>query len=302
MQSFDRRRFLQLAAGTGVAALAWGGARAIGGSSDAPGAPMPTPTGHAPAVFISHGSPMVGLENDSYTDALGRFGAAEAPAAVVVVSAHWEAGGAIRVTSAERHDTIHDFGGFPRALYELRYDAPGAPDIAREVAERIGGAGFATTLDAKRGLDHGAWVPLRRMWPEVNVPVVGVSLPDPRSPDELMRIGAALRPLREKGVMLVGSGGIVHNLRVLDWRNKFAAPADWARRFDDWVAERLAGDRDLRGFLGAPFGVQSAPTTEHFDPVFVVLGAADRTDRHEEIFTGFHHATLSMRTFALRSA
>jgi 4,5-DOPA dioxygenase extradiol len=299
MQSMDRRRFLQLAAGTGVAALAWGGARALGGTD---GRTMSTEQRHAPAVFISHGSPMVGIEDDAYTEALARFGGAEAPAAVVAISAHWEAGGAIRVTSAGRHDTIHDFGGFPRALYEIRYDAPGAPELAREIADRIGGAGFPVALDDARGLDHGAWVPLRRMWPGAHVPVVGVSLPDPRTPDELLRMGEALRSLRERNVMILGSGGIVHNLRVLDWRNKFAAPADWARGFDDWVAERLAGDRDLRGFLAAPNGRHAAPTTEHFDPVFVVLGASGAAERHEEIFTGFHHGTLSMRSFALRSA
>lgn len=297
MQPMDRRRFLQLAAGTGMAALAWSAARAVGGSEGT----MSTEQRHAPAVFVSHGSPMVGIEEDAYTDALARFAGAERPAAVVVVSAHWEAGGAIRVTAADRHDTIHDFGGFPRALFEVRYDAPGAPELAREVVARLGDAGFPTALDPARGLDHGAWVPLRRMWPAADVPVVGVSLPDPRTPDELLRIGAALRTLRERGVMILGSGGIVHNLRVLDWRNKFAAPAEWAHAFDTWVAERLAGDRDLRGFLGAPYGRHAAPTTEHFDPVFVVLGASAPSERHEEIFTGFHHGTLSMRTFALRS-
>ncbi len=301
MKPMDRRRFLQLAAGTGLAALGgWGGVRALG-AAEGGGPVISQQPRRAPAVFVSHGSPMVGIETDPYTDALARFGAAEAPGAILVVSAHWEAGGPIRVTSADRHGTIHDFGGFPRALYEVRYPATGAPALAAEVSERLGAAGFPATLDAGRGLDHGAWVPLLRMKPRADVPVVAVSLPDPRTPDELLRIGEALRPLRDAGVLILGSGGIVHNLRILEWRDKFAPAADWARGFDEWVAERLAGDRDLRAFREAPSGRLAVPTSEHFDPVFVVLGASTPGDVHEPIFTGFHHGTLSMRTFALRS-
>lgn len=255
----------------------------------------------APAVFVSHGSPMVAVEDDAYTEALASFGRAHRPKAVAVISAHWEASGPIRVTSLGKPELIYDFGGFPPALYRLTWPSPGAPALASSIVDRLGSAGHEAVLDPARGFDHGVWVPLRRMFPDATVPTVAISLTRPRRPEELWKIGEALAPLRDEGVMLLGSGGVVHNLRIIDW-NKMAEVAGWAAAFDGWVAERLEGDRSaILGYRDAPNAAHAVPTTEHFDPLFPVLGAG-AGEKLENVFAGFHHATLSMRTFALLGA
>jgi 4,5-DOPA dioxygenase extradiol len=256
-----------------------------------------------PALFVSHGAPTVALEKDDYAAALLRFGQeTPPPRAIVVVSAHWQAPHPVRVTAAARPATIHDFAGFPPALYELTYPAPGAPDLAVEIVSLLTGAGIPATLDDARGRDHGAWVPMLLAYPAAEVPVVEVSLPHPATPADLQRIGQALAPLRRRGVLLVGSGGIVHNLgrvRLDDPR----APVDgWARAFDAWVAERLAAGEfgSLAAYREtAPHADLAVPTTEHFDPLFVVLGSVASGERARTVCEGFRHANLSMRCLAL---
>lgn len=166
-----------------------------------------------PAVFVSHGSPMTVLDRGPYAQALAAFGRTAEPRAIAVISAHWQEPG-IRIASGAKPKLIYDFGGFPRALYELRYDAPGSPEMASEVKAELAHAGFEAALDEQRGWDHGVWVPLRLMFPEARIPVVAVSLPYGQSPEELYRLGKAIGTLRERGVLIVGSGGIVHNLRL----------------------------------------------------------------------------------------
>ena len=257
----------------------------------------------APSVFVSHGSPMVAVERDAYTEALEAFGRAVRPRALLVVSAHWQTRGGVAVTSAPRNRVIHDFGGFPEALYRLDYPAPGDPALAADVAGRLGAAGFASRLDPDRGIDHGAWIPLRIAWPDGAIPVVQVSLPE-MPPHDLLRLGQALAPLRGQGVLVLGSGGIVHNLGQLDWARKHAAPHPWAVAFDAWMAERIARG-DVAGLAAyretAPEARRAAPTTEHLDPLFVALGAAGG-DRAETLFEGFHHGTLGMRSIQFRAA
>jgi 4,5-DOPA dioxygenase extradiol len=255
-----------------------------------------------PALFVSHGAPSAALEDDSYTRALGAWARSRPrPRAVVVVSAHAEAFGPVRVNTAPRPPLIYDFYGFPSALYDVRYPAPGAPDLAREVAGAFAEAGLEPVLDAQRGWDHGVWVPLRLLFPAADVPIVAVSLPAPRTEALLLAMGAALRPLRRRGVLLLGSGGIVHNLHRLG-PDDGGAPLPWAAAFDAWVEERLRSlDREgLCAYASlAPHAELAVPTSEHFDPVFFVLGALDGPDRVEGVYEGFRYGTLSLRSFAL---
>ncbi len=257
----------------------------------------------APALFVSHGAPTVALAGDDYARALRAVGARwPHPAAVAVISAHFQTHRAVVLGSAPRQRIRHDFGGFPAPLYELDYPAPGAPGRAREAEALARGAGFPTLLDPVRPLDHGAWIPLRLTWPEAAVPVFEISLPD-AAPAELVSLGRALRPLRDEGVVLWGSGGLVHNLgRTRLDVSRDAPPEPWAAEFDAWVAARLSA-RDLPALLRyrerAPHASLAAPTSEHFDPLFVVLGAAWEGEPLEMLYDRFHHATLGMRSFAL---
>jgi 4,5-DOPA dioxygenase extradiol len=256
-----------------------------------------------PALFVSHGAPSAALDDDAYTHALGGWARARPrPRAIVVVSAHAEVRGPVRVNAGARPSLIYDFYGFPSPLYDLRYPAPGAPDLAREVAGAFVAAGLDPVLDAQRGWDHGVWVPLRLLYPAADVPVVEVSLPVPRTPELLLAMGRALTPLRERGVILFGSGGIVHNLRRLRWDDPEGPPEPWAAAFGAWVDERLQA-RDTAGLLAyaslAPHADLAVPTSEHFDPLFFVLGARDGRDGVESLYEGFRYGTLSLRSFAL---
>lgn len=256
----------------------------------------------APVLFVSHGAPTVALEQGGLDVALARFAASIGrPRAIVVVSAHWTARRDLGVTAAPRHRLIYDFGGFPDELYALEWPAPGAPDVAARAAALLGAAGFRASLDPLRGLDHGAWVPLRLGWPAADVPVVQIALPE-AEPRELLAMGAALRPLRDEGILLVASGGVVHNLgRVRFGPDPGAEP--WAVRFDGWVRDRVAA-LDVAGLArwrdDGPDAFLAQPTPEHFAPIFVALGARADGDRPETIHEGIVHGSLSMRSFVLR--
>ncbi len=287
----NRREVLQMAAVAGVAGVLGSG------SGEAASKKV------APALFISHGAPLVALETDAFPRALKAFGESTgAVRALVVVSAHWETSGEVRVTSAEAPSLIYDFYGFPEPLYQLRYPSLGEPALAREIVSRLEAAGVKAVADGTRGWDHGTWVPLRLAFPEARTPVVQVSLPRGASPAEVARLGEALRPLRTEGVLLMGSGGIVHNLRRVVYPDKNAPAVQWAREFDDWVAERLAA-RDFVGmqdWTRAPNAQLAHPSEEHFMPLFFTLGAAFPDEAVTSVFEGFHYGTLSMRSFALR--
>lgn len=256
-----------------------------------------------PALFVSHGAPTAALDDDDYTRALSAWAAAIArPRAIVVMSAHSEARGPMRVNAAPRPALVHDFYGFPDALYALRYPAPGNPELAGDVLSRLTAEGIEAERDDGGGWDHGVWVPLRLLFPDAGVPVVALSLPVPRTPELLLRAGRALAPLREHGVLLAGSGGIVHNLQQLRWSGG-DAPEPWAAAFDAWVGERLhALDVDgLRSYGVAPDASLAVPSSEHFDPVFFVLGSRAAGERVRDVYAGFRYGTLSLRTFALSS-
>jgi 4,5-DOPA dioxygenase extradiol len=254
-----------------------------------------------PVLFVSHGAPTVALERGAYADALRAFAAAGRPRAVVVVSAHWTARRTLGVTASPRTRLLYDFTGFPRALYALQWPAPGAPDVAARVAALLGAAGFAASLDPARGLDHGAWVPLSLGWPAADVPVVQVALPDAGA-GTLLGLGAALAPLRDEGILLVASGGAVHNLGRVRLGEE-GAPDAWAARFDAWCAERVAA-LDAAGLErwreSAPDAFLAHPTPEHFGPVLVAIGARAPGDRAVTLHEGIRYGNLSMRSFALR--
>ena len=256
-----------------------------------------------PALFLSHGAPTIALDGGDYARDLERFGRQiESPRALVVFSGHFQEPGPIRITAAPRPGLIYDFGGFSEELYRLTYPAPGSPPLASRIGDLLRGAGFASVPDQRRGWDHGLWVPLRLAFPRADVPVVEVSIPRGAPPAELMRIGAALAPLRDEGVVLIGSGGIVHNLRKVRPAAGGGDVDEWAKEFDRWVADRVA-EMDLGKLLSyrtlAPHADLAVPTTEHFDPLFVVLGSREDGDRAVPIHEGFQYGNISLRSFAL---
>lgn len=259
-----------------------------------------------PVLFVSHGAPTAALDRGPYADSLRRFGetltGAARPAAIVVVSAHWQVRGPIGVTGAARPETIHDFTGFPEPLYQLRYEAPGEPRLAARIAARLSGAGVPAVVSPTRGLDHGAWVPLMLSLPDASIPVVQVALPAV-PPEALLGFGEALRPLRDEGVLLVASGGLVHNLGALDFANPDAPPVAWAAEFDRWAWERAeTQEREPLAHwrMLAPNPAQAHPNSDHFDPLLVAVGAAWPGERAESVHAGIAYQSLSLRTFVFR--
>lgn len=249
-----------------------------------------------PAAFLAHGAPTLATDGGAWGQHLSSFGGKLLPGTILVVSAHWEASGSPRLTAAPRPGVIHDFGGFPEELYQLDYPAPGDPLMAGRLAQVL-----AADLDPERPLDHGAWVPLRWMFPASSIPVLQLSLPRPRSPQALLRLGELLRPFRNEGVLILGSGGLVHNLRRLDWSGGDAAPEAWAVDFETWVVERLQqGDTGglVDGLATAPGSSTAVPTSEHFDPLWVVLGALFPEERPRSVFQGWQMGNLSLRCLA----
>ncbi len=252
------------------------------------------------AFFVSHGSPMIALEDNIFTKALRSFGdSIQKSRAVVVMSAHWRAREA-EVASASAPSMIYDFSGFPSALSKVVYPAKGSPEIAQEVWTRLTAAGIACQQNPSRGFDHGVWTPLVHVIPNASIPIVPLAIPRAAEPMDLMRIGEALAPLRDQGIALMGSGAITHNLGDLSFQEN-APVAAWAAAFDDWVRDHLM-HRDAKAltrFLqDAPHARQAHPTWEHFAPVFFALGAARSSDRYQSIVEGFQYGTMSMRSFA----
>lgn len=231
-----------------------------------------------PALFVSHGAPTLPFDKVPAREFLFGLGSTfERPRTVICASAHWDTD-APALNDVAANETIHDFYGFPDALYRLRYNAPGAPKLARDVEKLLDGS--HARLDHARGLDHGAWVPLLLMYPEVDIPVIQVSVQSNRDPAHHIALGRALAPLRKDGVLILGSGGFVHNLRRLDRGGAGMAEPEWSRGFADWMHGALIERRedDLNAYRSrAPFAAEAHPTEEHLMPLFVAYGAGRET-------------------------
>jgi 4,5-DOPA dioxygenase extradiol len=258
-----------------------------------------------PAVFVSHGSPMMAIEPGRAGAALAQLGRdLPRPAAILVVSAHWETP-APAVSTAARPETIHDFGGFPAELYALRYPAPGAPEVAAQTVALLKEAGITAGIDGCRGLDHGAWVPLLWMYPDADVPVVQLSVQPGLGTAHHLRLGRALAQLAADGVLVVGSGHTTHNLR--DWMTnpRRQEPLRYAQAFAQWVGERLQA-HDVAALLDyrveAPDAVRAHPSEEHFLPLFVAWGAAGERARAERIVSGFEAGALALDSYRFTAA
>ena len=247
-----------------------------------------------PSLFISHGSPMVALHPGDTGRTLARLARElPRPAAILVVSAHWESD-ELLLSSAPRQAAWHDFYGFPAELYALDYQPPGAPQLAQEILARLEDAGLPAHLDPRRPLDHGAWVPLYLMYPDAGIPVLQLSLPSQAGPALQTRIGRLLAELRRRDILLIGSGSITHNLRELDWHAGPEVVEPWAREFRDWIAARLAAadEAALHDYRRqAPWAVRSHPSDEHLLPLFFARGAGGEF-RIE--YQGFSKATIAM--------
>lgn len=255
-----------------------------------------------PAVFVSHGSPMVAIQTGPFQDALAQFGRTVRPRAILAISAHWGSSTTISVAGVARNRTICDFGGFPALLYELTYSAPGDPELASHIVGLLNEHGFQAAVTNDRGLDHGTWIPLRLMYPEADIPLVRMSVPLQLTPEELFKIGQALAPFHEQGVMILGSGGIVHNLRLVHFEDRDFPVERWAAEFDRWFADAVEqmNFSDLFSYgAAAPHAQLAVPTFEHFAPVFVVLGAGSDANPVTTICEGFEHGNVSMRSFAM---
>ncbi|MEL7935754.1 class III extradiol ring-cleavage dioxygenase [Pseudomonas delhiensis] len=248
-----------------------------------------------PTLFISHGSPMLALEPGASAAPLKRLAdELPRPKAILVVSAHWETPD-LRITASPRPETWHDFYGFPRALYEVQYPAPGAPELARRVVELLASRQIPASLDAERPLDHGAWVPLSLMYPAADIPVLQLSLPSRLGPRLQDHVGKALRQLREEGFLLIGSGSITHNLGELDWHAGPDVVEPWAQAFRDWIVEKLASDDEAALFdyrQQAPSAARNHPSDEHLLPLYFARGAGGPTMRVEH--AGFTLGALGM--------
>jgi 4,5-DOPA dioxygenase extradiol len=238
--------------------------------------------GPMPVLFLGHGSPMNAIEDNAWRrgwEALGRR--LPRPKAILCISAHWETQG-VYVGSAEKPETIHDFRGFPKALFDVRYPAPGSPALAHRVAELVRTP--RVHFDSHRGLDHGVWSVLQPMYPEADIPVVPLSLSSLQPGAWHYDLARQLDPLRDEGVLVVGSGNIVHNLRY--WRMGQTEPLDWAQRFDEDIAERIA-EGHHEGMMGyetlGPDALLAVPTPEHYLPLLYVLGLQREGDAVEFI-------------------
>lgn len=253
-----------------------------------------------PAVFVSHGAPTMPLDAIAARDFLSGLGTTLGkPKAILAVSAHWENAEA-HVSAATRPETIHDFYGFPEALYRMSYPAPGAPDLARRASELLDKNGISAQVHPTRGLDHGAWVPLLLMYPDADIPVTQLSVQPPLGTLHHFAMGEALRTLREEGVLILASGGATHNLREFGRHGMNAAPPAWVTAFQEWLAQTIeSGTKEefLQYRQRAPEAVRNHPSEEHFLPIYVAAGAGTPGTHGRRIHRSYSFGTFAMDAY-----
>ncbi len=250
-----------------------------------------------PTLFIGHGSPMNAIEKNDYTAMLENLGRTlPRPQAILMISAHWMTRGT-GVTHMASPKTIHDFGGFPDELFAVQYPAAGSPQLAEKIQASVSSPEIL--LDEEQwGLDHGAWSVLRHMYPKADIPVVQLSL-DMSKPIEFhYELGQKLSALRDQGILILGSGNVVHNLRRISWETK-APVQSWAKEFDQWVKEKIDA-RDFQALIHdatkSEAGKLSIPTPDHYYPLLYILGASKPEDKIKHIFDEIQNSSIAMRS------
>ncbi len=253
-----------------------------------------------PSIFLGHGNPMNAISANIYTDAWRRIGAAmQRPIAILAISAHWYVPEtALTISTAPR--TIHDFGGFPRELYKVKYPAPGDPELASRVQKML--SPIPANLDHSWGLDHGTWSVLRHMYPDADIPVVQLSIDESRPPVHHYEIGRRLAPLRDDGILILGSGNLVHNLHAYAWGRHVPEPYDWAVRFEA-EARQMISAGEVQGLieyetLGRD-AMLAIPTPDHFLPLLYILGTGNPSDPVSFPVEGVDGGSISMLALQL---
>lgn len=253
-----------------------------------------------PSLFVSHGSPTFAIDPGQAGPLLAQLGRdLPKPKAVLVLSPHWITRG-VKVATTSKPETIHDFGGFPDELYRIQYPAPGAPDVAARALELLNADGWQAEADEERGLDHGAWVPVRHLFPDADVPVVQVSMPHTLDGESAAKLGRALAPLADEGVLIIGSGSITHNLREVRWG---AAPGEgekYANEFVDWARKAVTthdGNALAHYLQSAPHAQRAHPTPDHYLPLPFAFGAADAKADVRVIDGGMTFGVLAMDAY-----
>lgn len=259
-------------------------------------------TDKMPILFFGHGSPMNAIEKNEFTTSLDKL--AESlpnPIAILMISAHWETQGTM-VTGMSQPKTIHDFYGFPKELFNVEYTAPGDPRLAEYISASSSDPEIA--IDRNQwGLDHGTWVILKHIFPKANIPVIQLSLNRNLSLKDHFELGKKLSFLRKQGVMIMGSGNIVHNIREINWEIH-ASPHDWAIEFDGWVKEKLinrAYEPLVFAARNSQSGKLSIPTLDHYLPLLYIVGASELSDSIYFFHEGFQNSSMSMRSFIFSS-
>lgn len=260
-------------------------------------------------LYISHGSPTLSIDDSlparhflkSFTQ---KVSLSQRPSSILVISAHWETDSPCVNLISGPNDTIYDFYGFPTPMYQIKYPAPGAPNLARRVQELLQGSGFGKVyVDKKRGLDHGAWVPLMLMYPEADIPVCQLSVQTHKDAHHHFNMGKALAPLKEEGVLIIGSGSATHNLGALR-QGPTNSVAAWAKQFDTWLKDALLQGRyeDVNNYLDkAPHAKQAQPHPDHFYPLHVAIGASGETSKAELIHHSWSLHALSYASYKFTS-
>ncbi|NEW08946.1 dioxygenase [Paenibacillus sp. SYP-B3998] len=250
-------------------------------------------------IFVGHGSPMMAIQDTACTAFLLTYGKKLAPSAIVIFTAHWETEVLTISSTNDVYETIYDFGGFPKELYQINYPAKGSTKLAQTLADRFQAKGIAVNMDTTRGLDHGSWVPLSRMFPTPPCPVIQVSVNPYLPPSEQYRIGEALRGLDQEDILIIGSGATVHNLRAINWNA--TEPEAWAVGFDDWLVDHIQKqelDALFHYETQAPNARMAVPRAEHFIPLYIAMGSGNPERQAQVIHRSYEVGSLSYLSIA----